>query len=170
LPNKRPGRPDHDSHRHRVASVGVTRAPLVRFRRETATLAITGKVVRAAGQGLLRVDRTKTAAGRRTVPLPSFAVVALTGRRKKPFIGEQSMIFPSTTGTLRDPDNFNARWRKAREALGVADVTSHSFRKTLATLIDDEGLSARIGADHLGHSRVSETQDTYWHAGACTHR
>jgi integrase len=44
-------------------------------------------------------------------------------------------------------------------------VTSHSFRKTLATLIDDEGLSARIGADHLGHSRVSETQDTYMGRG-----
>jgi integrase len=44
-------------------------------------------------------------------------------------------------------------------------VTSHSFRKTLATLIDDEGLSARIGADHLGHSRVSETQDTYMARG-----
>ena len=52
-----------------------------------------------------------------------------------------------------------------REALGVPDVTSHSFRKTVATLIDDEGLSARIGADHLGHARVSETQDTYMARG-----
>jgi len=60
-----------------------------------------------------------------------------------------------------DPNNFNARWRKARKALGVPDVTSHSFRKTLATLFDDEGHSARIGADHLGHSRASDTQDTY---------
>jgi integrase len=40
-------------------------------------------------------------------------------------------------------------------------VTTHSFRKTVATLIDDEGLSARIGADHLGHSKVSITQDCY---------
>lgn len=30
---------------------------------------------------------------------------------------------------------------------------------------DDEGLSARIEADHLGHSRVSETQDTYMARG-----
>jgi integrase len=52
------------------------------------------------------------------------------------------------------PDNFRARWRKVREDLGVPDVTSHSFRKSLATLIDDEGLSARIGADHLGHAGV----------------
>ena len=135
------------------------------FDEKAGTVAITGKVIRASGKGLVRVDETKTAAGRRTVPLPSFAVVALAARRTKPFLGEQSVIFPSTAGTLRDPDNFNARWRKAREALGVPDVTSHSFRKTLATLIDDEGLSARIGADHLGHSRVSETQDTYMARG-----
>ena len=135
------------------------------FDEKAGTVAVTGKVIRAAGKGLVWVEETKTAAGRRTVPLPSFAVVALTERRKKPFLGEQSVIFPSTAATLRDPDNFNARWRKAREALGVPDVTSHSFRKTLATLIDDEGLSARIGADHLGHSRVSETQDTYMARG-----
>jgi integrase len=51
------------------------------------------------------------------------------------------------------------------EVLGVPDATSHSFRKTVATLIDDEGLSARIGADHLGHSRVSMTQDKYMARG-----
>ena len=71
------------------------------------------------------------------------------------------MIFPSTPGTLRDPEKCGARWRKVRGELGVPDVTSHSFRKTLATLIDDEGLSARIGAEHLGHARVKETHDTY---------
>ena len=40
-------------------------------------------------------------------------------------------------------------------------MTTHSFLKTIATLIDDEGLSARIGADHLGHSRISMMQDKY---------
>jgi integrase len=71
----------------------------------------------------------------------------------------------TSTATWRDPDNFRARWRKVREDLGVPDVTSHSFRKSLATLIDDEGLSARITADHLGHARVSETMDTYMARG-----
>ncbi len=48
-----------------------------------------------------------------------------------------------------------------RADLGVPQVASHSFRKTVATLIDDGGLSARIGADQLGHSKVSMTQDRY---------
>jgi integrase len=42
------------------------------------------------------------------------------------------------------------------------------FRKTVATLIDDEGLSARIGADHLRHSRISMTQDKYMPRGLVT--
>jgi integrase len=135
------------------------------FDETAATLSVTGKVIRAAGKGLLRIDETKTNAGRRTLPLPSFAVTVLSTRRELPFIGGQPMIFPSTVGTWRCPDNFRARWREVREGLGVPDVTSHSFRKSVATLIDDEGLSARIGADHLGHARVSETQDTYMARG-----
>ncbi len=52
-----------------------------------------------------------------------------------------------------------------RDELGMPDVTSHSFRKTVATLIDDAELSARIGADHLGHAKVSMTQDRYMSRG-----
>jgi len=126
---------------------------------------VTGKVVRVAGKGLVRVAETKTAAGRRTLVLPRFAVDMLTARRRLPYLGEQAMIFPSTAGTWRDPSNFSRQWREVRDELGVAGVTSHSFRKTVATLIDDEGMSARIGADHLGHSKVSMTQDVYMTRG-----
>jgi hypothetical protein len=34
------------------------------YRESDATLTITGKVIRASGKGLLRIDETKTAAGR----------------------------------------------------------------------------------------------------------
>jgi integrase len=97
--------------------------------------------------------------------LPRFAISALVERRKLPFLGEQPMIFPSTEGTLRDPGNLSRLWRGVREDLDVPEVTSHSFRKTVATLIDDEGLSARIGADQLGHAKVSMTQDRYMSRG-----
>ena len=89
----------------------------------------------------------------------------LRTRRSLPYLGEQTVIFPSTAGTLRDPNNFGKQWRKARTELGVPEATTHSFRKTVATLIDDEGLSARIGADQLGHSKVSMTQDRYMTRG-----
>jgi integrase len=136
------------------------------FDETEGTIAVTGKVERIAGKGLIRVDVTKTAAGRRRLALPSFAVDALRQRRSVPFLGEHPVIiFPSTAGTWRDPNNFGREWREVRGKLGVPDVTTHSFRKTLATLIDDRGLSARVGADHLGHSKVSMTQDVYMTRG-----
>jgi hypothetical protein len=39
---------------------------------------------RMPGEGLIRVDETKTAAGRRTLALPRFAVEALRQRRSVP--------------------------------------------------------------------------------------
>ena len=53
---------------------------------------------------------------------------------------------------------------RAKE-FGVPDVTTHSFRKTVATRVDDEGLSTRIGAHHLGHTDVSMTHDRYMTQG-----
>jgi len=109
------------------------------FDKEAATITVSGKIARIQGQGLKRMDSGKTDSSKRTVPLPEFAVTALDERRGRPFWGEQRMTFPSAAGTCRDPDNFNKQWRKVRDGLGVPDVTSHSFRKTVATLIDDAG-------------------------------
>lgn len=85
--------------------------------------------------------------------------------RQLPYWGEQEVIFPSTAGTLRDPNNFAKQWCAARDELDLGEVTTHSFRKTVETLIDDGGLSARIGADQLEHSHVSMTQDRYMSRG-----
>jgi integrase len=135
------------------------------FDEKAGTIAVVGKVVRAKGKGLQRIDETKSRAGKRTLPLPKFAVNALRARRNLPFLGEQEVIFPSTAGALRDPNNFGKQWRAVRDQLGVPGVTSHSFRKSMADLIDDDGMSARVGADHLGHSKVSMTQDRYMSRG-----
>jgi integrase len=108
---------------------------------KAGTLAVTGKLVRISGQGLQRLDSGKTASAKRTVAVPEFAVATLAARRRTPFWGEQKMLFPSAAGTWRVPDNFNKRWRKVRDDLGVPEVTSHSFRKSVADLIDDGGLS-----------------------------
>ena len=153
-----------------LIATGLRRSELLGLRwidydAKAGVLTVTGKVIRVPGQGLLRVEETKSAAGRRTIPLPRFAIDMLESRRSLPHLGEQGVIFPSTTGTLRDPNNFGKEWRTARQELGVAETTTHSFRKTVATLIDDEGLSARIGADHLGHTHVSMTQDRYMTRG-----
>jgi integrase len=40
-------------------------------------------------------------------------------------------------------------------------ITSHTFRKTAATILAEAALSARLIADQLGHARPSMTQDVY---------
>ena len=40
-------------------------------------------------------------------------------------------------------------------------MKTHTYRKTVATLLDGSGASARMIADQLGHSRVSMTKDVY---------
>jgi integrase len=55
------------------------------------------------------------------------------------------------------------------EALAVhwCDVDlDRDFRKTAATILDEQRFSAREIADVLGHSRPSLTQDVYMHRGA----
>ena len=52
--------------------------------------------------------------------------------------------------------------REAIDPLGFHWVTSHTFRKTAATQLNDGGLTVREVADQLRHSRVSLTQDVYF--------
>ena len=69
-------------------------------------------------------------------------------------------MFPSQLGKLRDRFNTNADLREAMNPLGFGWVSSHNFRKTAATLLDEAGLTVREIADQLGHKRVSTTLDT----------
>ncbi|MEI7544358.1 MAG: site-specific integrase [Mycobacteriaceae bacterium] len=153
-----------------LAATGLRRSELLALRWEDIDLdrcvmQVKGGVVRIKGKGLIRQDSTK-GGDDRTIALPKFAVDCLR-QRKELWRGPNTagVIFPSSTGTLRDPDNMGKQWRDLRDSLGLPDVTSHSFRKTVATLIDDSGLSARVASDQLGHARTSMTQDVYMSRG-----
>jgi integrase len=71
-------------------------------------------------------------------------------------------VFPAPLGGWRDPSNTQADLRDAFAAAGFDWVTSHAFRKTVATLMDHAGLSARAAADQLGHANTSMTTDVYF--------
>lgn len=62
-----------------------------------------------------------------------------------------NLVFPTIRGKIRDPRNTSRDWRDPLARLGFPDVTSHSFRKTVAT--------AREIAEYLGHENPSLTQD-----------
>jgi integrase len=67
------------------------------------------------------------------------------------------------TGGIRDPRNTARDVRRSLEATGFGWASAHVIgRKSLATWMDQSGLSARAAADQLGHRRVSVTTDTYF--------
>ena len=75
-------------------------------------------------------------------------------------LGDQP-VFPALKGGLRDPSNTQADLRDAMDFAGYPWVTTHVFRKTVATLMDEAGRSARDVADQLGHAQPSMSQDRY---------
>lgn len=125
------------------------------------TVTIRANVVRARGQGLIRQEHTKTKAGQRTIVLPSSLAGRLGDRRIRGAAHKSPLVFPTALGNLRDPRNTSRDWAEARARLGFPSVTTHSFRKTVATALDRAGLSARDIAEYLGHENPSVTQDVY---------
>ncbi|WP_240519338.1 site-specific integrase [Amycolatopsis antarctica] len=124
-------------------------------------------VVRVRGEGLRRTD-PKSASGERTLSLPEWAA-AMLRERQRIAVSENRAgahpVFPDTLGGLRDPSNTRRALREARGSDGFAWVTSHVFRKTAATILDNARLTAREIADQLGHSKPSMTQDVYMGRG-----
>lgn len=152
-----------------LAGTGLRRSEVLGLRWEDydvtgvdgPTFTVAGHVVRAKGLGLIREDATKTATSARVVPLPDFVVDMMERRKREHPLADLELIFTSSVGTPRDADNLAGQWRRIRGALGFDWVTAHDFRRTVGTLLDEAGLSPRVGADHLGHAKVSMTQDRY---------
>jgi integrase len=88
-----------------------------------------------------------------------WAVDMLRCRRQQATPNAWGVVFTSPTGLLRDPSHTQGDLRDVFRRVGYPWVTSHVFRKTAATLLDEAGVSARKIADQLGHSQVSVTQD-----------
>ena len=126
----------------------------------TGTTEVRATLVTVKGKGSALQPRPKTRTGWRRLHLPQWLVRVLLAREPVP--NPWGVVFPSPSGKLRDRSNTNADIREALDPLGFGWVTTHVFRKTAATLLDERGLTVREIADQLGHRRVSMTQDVYF--------
>ena len=120
---------------------------------------VTHTLVPVRGQGLLR-KKAKSRAGERVLALPS-SVVAMLRARFMVGVKLDQPVFPNTLGDFRDPSNTRRCIRAVRGDGSLSWVTSHNFRKTVATVLDEAGHTGRQVADQVGHSKVSMTQDVY---------
>ncbi|MER7014584.1 site-specific integrase [Saccharopolyspora sp. NPDC000359] len=125
---------------------------------EAGTIDIEGTVIREKGAGLFVQEHTKSSAGMRTIEPPQWYMDQLKRRAAE---SDSKWIYPSASGTLRDPDNTRADLREAVAGTEWEGLHPHAFRHLVATVLDAAGLSAREIADYLGHEKVSMTQDVY---------
>jgi integrase len=126
------------------------------------TVEVLGTVVRLSGQGLSIKPAPKSKAGFRTLVVPTWCTELLQRRFDSGIRALNEPVFSAPRGGIRDPSNTSADLRAALDAAGYTWVTAHVFRKTVATLMDEAGLSARAAADQLGHAAPSMTQDVYF--------
>jgi integrase len=94
----------------------------------------------------------------RTITPPRSVITLLRRRHANP---HSRWVFPSTRGTLRDPDNTRKQLREMVAGSAWEGLHPPAFRHLVATRLDAAGLSAREIADYLGHERISMTQDVY---------
>ncbi len=144
----------------RIGETAAVTWPAVNL--EAGSVEVRGTVIRITGKGLLIKWKPKSESGWRVVQLPSWAVAMLKRRQAEQEGNPWLAVFTSPLGHLRDPSNTQSDLRDVFDRAGYPDVSSHTFRRTVATLMDEAGLSARAAADQLGHAKVSMTQDHYF--------
>ena len=136
------------------------------FDAQAASLTMSGNIIEARGKGIVR-NTGKSDTAQRTIPLPQWCVQMLAERRSAVgAVDPETPIFPNSRGGYVNASNLTNRyWVPFRQRAGYEWVTFHTFRKTVGTLLDEAGLTARQIADVLGHSQPSMTLNTYMGRG-----
>lgn len=114
------------------------------------TIAATHHIVRIAEVGLVRRSLRKGNQSELLLGTPEWSLPCL--RRRKAAAGD-GPIFASFAGGYLDPSNVIHRLSEAMTAVGYEWVTSHVFRKTVGTVLDEADLPTTAIADQLGNSR-----------------
>ncbi|MEV6639625.1 tyrosine-type recombinase/integrase [Amycolatopsis sp. NPDC051371] len=114
------------------------------------TVAATHHIIRVAGSGLMRRPLRKGNQQELVLGVPEWSLPVLL--RRKATAGE-GPIFASFAGGFLDPSNVINRISEAMTAVGYGWVTSHVFRKTVGTVLDEADLPTTAIADQLGNSR-----------------
>ena len=133
-----------------VAGLRVGRLDFLR-----ATLTVAEQVTHGRG-GVTTVGAPKSAAGRRTLAVPSELMDLLTAHlRRRDLTGANStaFVFASSAGSPLDYAHWRQRvWLPATKTAGLPGLTFHDLRRANATGLVAEGVDVKTAQTRLGHA------------------
>ena len=115
---------------------------------------------RLGGYELQTQSTTKTASGKRTIPMNRSAEAALLELKK----GNHTphVIVNSKQHSVL-PNNFAKSFKGILKRAEMASYGIHALRHTFASMLFSKGVDVKIVSKLLGHSSVKITYDTYVH-------
>jgi len=116
-------------------------------------------VTRKLGEvnGTLSFSPPKTAAGKRTIGIPSFVARSLAVHIDLYALpGTDGLVFPSADGQPMRRSNFRRRvWEPATTEVGMSGFRFHDLRHTAATLAAASGTSLKALMARIGHASAA---------------
>lgn len=144
----------------RIGEIGALIYSEIDLAARRPTLTVSGTIITETGEGTFRQPWTKSSAGYRTLFLPPFAVGILLRRQVENHANPHGAVFPTRRGTWRQISNWERMWNHVVDDTAYDWVTFHTFRRSVATLIDREvGIDAAQA--QLGHEDSDITRDFY---------
>lgn len=134
---------------------------------DTGEIRVERQAERVKREGMRVVPRVKTPASKRRIHIPKATVELLAARKARQeadgLPNPHNLVFPLPTGNIREGNLFEKHLRKNRAALGYPELvlTSHSFRKTCASILEAQGASTLAIRDYLGHEDAVLTEKVY---------
>lgn len=104
---------------------------------------------------------TKTYAGIREVPIPSFIKNDIISQMRLAENNKDKQLFLDTNGNYVRPTTANDKLRTLLKKLGIENISSHSLRHTYGTRCVEAGMRGVALQRLMGHTDISVTMNTY---------
>lgn len=112
-------------------------------------------------QGYMRITKSKTVSGIRTIPIHHRIFPLITNRMKS--IGVH--LIADSKGKQYDYSRYCQLWREVMHSIKADGHTTHDCRHTVATLLDNAGANETAKRRVLGHAGGDVTERVYTHKG-----
>ena len=145
----------------RIGEVLAIRRRDIDITSATPSIRIAGTVVSHKGEPTARQDHPKTAKSRRTVAIPTFTAEAV--RKRLVRVNDPSLdalLFTTREGNPLTTNSVRRQLRHVMKLAGITGVTPHTFRRTVATVVNEQA-GVDLAAELLGHTNTKITIQHY---------